>query len=276
MPKTSNSSQGPINEETTKKIKELLQKNPMGLSVTQVATNLNLGRNTVAKYLDLLTTAGILDRREVGKAKIYNVSHRIPTSAVMELSTDSIFIVNSEKKLIQLNSAFEELTKCDKTELINKKFSDIDSVNKCISKLEAHISKAIFGKEWKGIIECHKDNELKYFKSRTIPTTLETGEKAATIFMENITEEIKIKQAIKSKLEFEEVIMSLLKEVMSSPVTKLDKVVNEGLKKVGEFSKVDRTYIFSFDKEKNDSSNIYEWCSKGIAPQIKSLKKHTQ
>jgi signal transduction histidine kinase len=50
-------------------------------------------------------------------------------------------------------------------------------------------------------------------------------------------------------------------------------MVQESLKQIGEFVESDRSYIFSYDFINNTTSNTYEWCSKGIDPEIDNLQK---
>jgi len=48
--------------------------------------------------------------------------------------------------------------------------------------------------------------------------------------------------------------------------------INQVLSLIGNCLDVSRVYIFEDDYEKQISSNTYEWCAKGITPQIENLK----
>ncbi len=48
--------------------------------------------------------------------------------------------------------------------------------------------------------------------------------------------------------------------------------INEVLRILGEFFRVDRVYIFKYDFDKNECSNTFEYCRRSIAPQIDSLQ----
>ena len=49
----------------------LLQDNPRGMSVTEIADAAHINRNTVARYMDNLLLAGRVEMRMFGKAKVF-------------------------------------------------------------------------------------------------------------------------------------------------------------------------------------------------------------
>ena len=59
-------------------IKDLLKKNPEGMSVTDISKALNKNKNTIGRYLDILLISGQVDMRTYGKAKGI---HAFPASA---------------------------------------------------------------------------------------------------------------------------------------------------------------------------------------------------
>lgn len=48
--------------------------------------------------------------------------------------------------------------------------------------------------------------------------------------------------------------------------------INESLRILGEFIAADRFYIFDYDFEEMTASNTFEWCAKGIEPQLEILQ----
>ncbi|MHA1378958.1 MAG: winged helix-turn-helix domain-containing protein [Candidatus Helarchaeota archaeon] len=63
-----------------KNIKEdllnLLKNSSYGLNISKIAKGLNLSRNTVKKYLGLLRKEQLIEKREIGRSKIYFVKKR--------------------------------------------------------------------------------------------------------------------------------------------------------------------------------------------------------
>ena len=52
----------------------------------------------------------------------------------------------------------------------------------------------------------------------------------------------------------------------------IDDGISDVLKAIGHFARVDRSYVFQFDKTGLMMSNTHEWCAQGIDPQIDSLQ----
>lgn len=75
------------------------------------------------------------------------------------------------------------------------------------------------------------------------------------------------------QLRFQELLISISTQYINSDLSDIDKMVQESLKQIGEFVESDRSYIFSYDFINNTTSNTYEWCSKGIDPEIDNLQK---
>jgi len=64
-------------------------------------------------------------------------------------------------------------------------------------------------------------------------------------------------------------ISSLL---IQSPMQEVDKAINYAITKLGEFSEVDRVYIFNLHDDGKAMDNTYEWVDEGISSEIDNLK----
>jgi len=87
----------------------------------------------------------------------------------------------------------------------------------------------------------------------------------------NLEEKAK-NQFVKKEENFRKILLHLSTEFISVPVDNIDNNINNALKLLGEFSNVDRCFVFRFSDDLMFKSNIYEWCRKGIKPQIKKLQ----
>ncbi|WFN33780.1 PAS domain S-box protein [Methanogenium sp. S4BF] len=63
-------------------IRELLEKSPTGMTITEISATLGMHRNTTAKYLDMLVATGEIDRKRMGPAKAYFPARRMPAGAL--------------------------------------------------------------------------------------------------------------------------------------------------------------------------------------------------
>ncbi len=73
-------------------------------------------------------------------------------------------------------------------------------------------------------------------------------------------------------IEFQKLITEISTRVINIKPEKLDKEINRVLQEIAEFADIDRSYVFLFNDDKTEMSNIYEWCIEGIEPQIDNLK----
>lgn len=77
---------------------------------------------------------------------------------------------------------------------------------------------------------------------------------------------------IQRHLRFQDLLISISTKYINSDLSNIDKLVNTSLKQIGEFVEADRSYVFSYDFVNNTTSNTYEWCAKGIEPEIENLQ----
>ncbi|WP_299060960.1 ATP-binding protein [uncultured Polaribacter sp.] len=77
---------------------------------------------------------------------------------------------------------------------------------------------------------------------------------------------------IKRQLRFQQLLISISNTYINADLSDINKIIRKSLKQIGEFVDADRSYIFYYDFKKNTTSNSYEWCSKGITPEIDNLQ----
>ena len=77
---------------------------------------------------------------------------------------------------------------------------------------------------------------------------------------------------IERQLRFQDLLISVSTTYINSDLSDIDKLIKESLQQIGEFVECDRSYIFNYDFINNTTSNTYEWCAKGIEPEIKNLQ----
>lgn len=70
----------------------------------------------------------------------------------------------------------------------------------------------------------------------------------------------------------ENLILSLSTRFIRFSSLEIDTAINEALYAVGEFTGVDRAYVFAFSDDKQTMSCTHEWCRTGVSPQIQNLK----
>jgi len=72
---------------------------------------------------------------------------------------------------------------------------------------------------------------------------------------------------------FQETLLEISSKYINITEDKINASINESLAFIGRFLEVDRVYIFEYNHEKFTTSNTYEWCAKGIEPEIENLQE---
>lgn len=167
-------------------IRELLKKNPEGMSVTDLSKALGKNKNTVGRYLDILLISGQVDMRTYGMAKVFTLSQRVPLSAMLSYSRELIMVLDSESRIVEINDNFLRLLHLSRQETIGKNIlyinpPDVD-VHELLEMLSAgsaeHDHQISFNLKGKG---------EQVFRQKSIPTVFEDGRKGLTVILEDIT-----------------------------------------------------------------------------------------
>ena len=111
-----------LKKEISDQIKDLLRKNPQGLSITDIVKAVNINRNTAGRYLENLLVSGQVELRRFGMAKIYRISQRVPLSAVLSISAESVIQLDSFLRIVFVNESFCSLAGTDRYKPGGKKY----------------------------------------------------------------------------------------------------------------------------------------------------------
>lgn len=118
-----------------------------------------------------------------------------------------------------------------------------------------------------------RDGSLRWINEYTFLRFDEQGEKN---FIQSITYDItKIKVAEKSLLfraNFESIIAKISTLFVRLGAESIDEAINSALKIIGEFSQVDRSYLFLYSDDGKYMSNTHEWVSDGTRSEKESIQ----
>ena len=92
-----------FDQERIDRLKQILKWHPRGITISDLATKMEMNRNLVAKYLDILLISGQVEMQVIGAAKVYFLSHRVPISSILEYSTDMLIILDGALTVLQVN-----------------------------------------------------------------------------------------------------------------------------------------------------------------------------
>ena len=176
-------------KDITSKIKDVLHKNPQGMTIIQIAHKTGINRNTVGRYLENLLVSGQVEMHRFGMKKIYALSQRVALSSILSISSELVVQMDSSLRIIYANEPFLTLVGSDNNNLIGKniEYSPVSMVfDELFEGFIENIKEGVTGKEWSGeFVLSTKDIHLF---CRIVPTVFDDGRKGVSVILEDITE----------------------------------------------------------------------------------------
>ncbi|MCP9762991.1 PAS domain S-box protein [Lacihabitans soyangensis] len=86
------------------------------------------------------------------------------------------------------------------------------------------------------------------------------------------TKEYIAQNTLDQELRLQEALIDIASTYINLDPKDVENTINRSLEMMGLFVSSDRAYIFEYNFEKGTTSNIYEWCNEGIAPEIDNLQ----
>ncbi len=181
-------------------IKDLLKKNPEGMSVTDISKALNKNKNTIGRYLDILLVSGHVDMRTYGKAKVFTLSQRLPLSAMLSYSKELIMVLDNESRIIDVNDNFLALLNLSRKDTLGKNITYLSLPDVDVHELLEALTTGFEEKE-DTITFKVKDQGERIFKQKSVPTVFEDGRKGFTLILEDITKQVLAEREIREREE---------------------------------------------------------------------------
>ncbi len=208
-------------------IKEVLEENPSGMTIKGISDKMGMNRNSVAKYLEILTISGEAERKTVGPAKVYKISDSVPLSAVLDYSDDCILVLDEEMRVTRANRQFFEKFDFDRGEVIDESARDVDipifdrieedegipvfPEESVLPDIQAALSEK---KKRSTEIEMEFEEGDFFFEIEIIPTTFHSGRTGVTLVCKDITKRKQAENQLKEyRKRLEELVKDRAKEI---------------------------------------------------------------
>ena len=78
--------------------------------------------------------------------------------------------------------------------------------------------------------------------------------------------------ALLRQSKLQRALMTIANQFINVASAQVPETIQRALELVGSFTEVDRVYIFKYDPEGSTCCNTYEWCAKGVTPEIDNLQ----
>jgi PAS domain S-box-containing protein len=177
-----------LDQERVDAIKKHLRWNPRGLTISDLNTKLNMNRNLLAKYLDMLLISGQVEMKVTGTAKVYFLSQRVPVSAMLEFSSDFIVMLDAEQRIIQVNEPVLRLLNEKKESLLGKKRHEPGNPFFGSLPLPEPVKNGETAQEKITETSSVINGKARHFRVKMVPTAFEDGSRGTTFIVEDITE----------------------------------------------------------------------------------------
>ena len=188
---------GVLDQEKVDKIKRLLKWHQRGMTISDLASEMKINRNLVAKYLDMLLIAGQVEMQVIGAAKVFFLSRRVPISALLEFSSDLVIVFDSDRRILQVNEQVPLLLETAKEALIGKTIHELD--NPFIRALRASWTAQYPREKGESVsdVDCTIRGEECHFRAKQVPTAFEDGSDGLTFIVEDITTRKKYEEMLR-------------------------------------------------------------------------------
>ncbi|MFA5269347.1 MAG: PAS domain S-box protein [Methanoregula sp.] len=195
MKKTADAASGIFRDESLR-IREFLRKNSRGMNIREIAEALRINRNSVAKYMDVLTTREEVEVKSFGKSKVYFLSQRVPVSALGRFSSTLMVILNRDQRIVQINDPFLRLLNLPRESVIGSAVVDVDCPLLRNEDVISWSAGALQGKEVTSEISIPENGSFQHFRVVLTPTQFADHTPGVILIFENITEKKQIRSAL--------------------------------------------------------------------------------
>ncbi|KQC04544.1 MAG: hypothetical protein APR53_10250 [Methanoculleus sp. SDB] len=188
-------------EETVARILNSLKFRPKGMTITDISRQLNINRNSIAKYLHILLISGQVEVQVLGNAKVYTISDRIPISSMLSCSSDLIVVLDEDARVIHVNKGYLTFTGREESDLIGRKVTEADLPLLTTPGIAEMIEECNAGTGTTREVEYDGNDRTCYFRLKFIPTVFEGGNKGVIAIMEDVTSLKETEEALKKSEE---------------------------------------------------------------------------
>ena len=170
------------------RIKNFLKGSSKGYTVTEISHAIDINRNSVAKYLDVLCISGAVELKVIGSAKIYTLTKRIPISSILSLSSDYLFVLDDEFVVTYVNEHVLNFEKKTSEDVIGKSVESAGLLILSVPDIDSILTECTHGKDILKEIEVTNDGKPWYFRAKFVPSILENGKRGILIILDDISE----------------------------------------------------------------------------------------
>ena len=170
------------------RIKSFLKGSSKGYTVTEISRSIDINRNSVAKYLDVLCISGAVELKVIGSAKIYTLTKRIPISSILSLSSDYLIVLDDEFVVTYINEKVLNFENKTSEDIVGRSVDTAGFSLLSIPDIDSILKECTQGKDIFKEIEVENNGKTWYFRAKFVPSILENGKRGILVILDDITE----------------------------------------------------------------------------------------
>lgn len=227
-------------------------------------------RNSKGKVVGQRGTIQDITKQKNLEDKILHSSALI--ESLLDSTPDIIFFKNLNGVYLGCNTSFAEFIGKTKDKIIGKTDHDLFSMEiadtfRKYDKAVLKLNKPNHNEEW----ITYPDGRKILIDTLKTPYHGPNKEKIGILgISRDITEHKKLEYEVNNNLKQQKFLAEI--SVDLNQYASFDVVLNDVLKKLAIFTNASRSYIFEDSIDGKSTSNTYEYCAKGVKPQIDNLK----
>jgi PAS domain S-box-containing protein len=245
-----------------------------------------VGRHGQTLWCNVIATPFDLDGQTVVMCTLRDITTRKKTEAALESSlsllqgtlestADGILVVDGKGTINSFNRKFLQMWRIPDS--IAQKMDDDRALEYVLEQLSDPNGFVAKVRELYGDPEAESLDLLAFKDGRVFERYSKPRRIGGTVVgrvwsFRDITEREAAGQALRTRLQFEQLITSLSTQFINLTSDEIDAGIHQGLRRLGEFAAVDRSYIFLFSPDGTLMSNTHEWCAPGISPQMDGIQ----
>jgi PAS domain S-box-containing protein len=215
----------------------------------------------------LLSTIQDISDRKKAEEKIVQSSNRL--NVILNAMPDIMFIIDRNGDFVEYYSRSTDVLALPPDTIIGNNISSLFPQAEVSRYLKAFDQ--VLENKTLGTLEYQLpiDGVEMYFEARITPFDMDQ----VLCIVRNITEQKRLEKEIAYYSGMRNLVTRLGSKFINLSSKKFDTAIAESMAEIGEFTHVDRVYLFDYDFEKGIIINTYEWCAAGIKPEIDNLQE---
>jgi diguanylate cyclase (GGDEF)-like protein len=185
---------------------------------------------------------------------------------VFDSINEHIIVLDSDNTIIYINHPAKDVFNSSTSKFIGRPITEImaglGEYFKDFSSIKRTCSNIILKTK----------NNKKEYKMTVNPIFLDDKNFIGrVVLLRDITRQNKMNKSLHYRIKFENLIATLSKSFINLELDNIDDGIKNALEEIVKFTESDHGYVCIFKNFKIKTGITYEWCSRGIKPQIKNI-----